>query len=451
MAPERADLVIVLVTFAVVIVIIAMNLLDMAVAALLGIGALIIVGQVRLLDVINAIRSGGGSMALLFGGMVVARMLAPTGLFEVIGVAFLRLTGGSGRRLLLGLFALVAPVCAFLPNATTVILLAPVIVRVCRALEIDFVVPLILTAIISNSAGMLTLVGDPAAFLIGDAVGYTFTRYLQEVSLGGFLAMLSIVFTLPILAPEIWRLRRKLPANLPPARLDRPWFAAAALVILATMVVMFVLGDALPNPIVPPAVAILAAAAALLLIQGSRSEEIAKILVDVDWKTLLFLGCIFVMVEDLGRTGLFSNLSTLLFDWFGRNPLWVGIAMLVGVGIVSSLLANVPVAVAMTAVLKGYFVVAGLVPEDALGVAFKSWPAFATPVFVAVMFGATLGGNATMVGASANIVSVGICAANGKTVTFARFVRYGLPITVLQLLVGGLYFVAISFFAPAPN
>src|SRR5215471_21518340 len=115
-------------------------------------------------DVIAAVKTAGGPLALLFGGMVVARTLAGTGIFDRIGTVYLRATGGSGKRFLLLLILLVAPVCAFLPNATTVILLAPIIVRVCIALEADYVGPMVLTAIISNSAGLLTLVGDPATF-----------------------------------------------------------------------------------------------------------------------------------------------------------------------------------------------------------------------------------------------------------------------------------------------
>ena len=97
---------------------------------------------------------------------MVARVLRPTGLFDYVGSRYLLATKGSGKRFLLSLFLLVAPVCAILPNATAVILLAPIIIRVALALEVDFVGPMILTAIISNSAGLLTLVGDPAILAI---------------------------------------------------------------------------------------------------------------------------------------------------------------------------------------------------------------------------------------------------------------------------------------------
>lgn len=426
-------------TFAAVILVIAANLLDMTVAALLGIGVLTATGNVHAEDVLHAVGSGGGSLALLFGGMAVARMLVPTGIFDLMGALFLRFTRGDGRRLLVGLFILVAPVCAVLPNATTVILLAPVIVRVCQAMAIDFAAPLILMSLISNSAGMLTLVGDPATFLIGTAIGYDFAGYLREVSAGGVLALLAILPLLPRLVPHVWSVRGALPPPAPLPRIHRPAFFAAALVVLTGMVALFMVGEALPNPIVPPEAAIIGAALALLLLQLTQDEPVANVIQDIDWKTLLFLACIFTMVEVLARTGVFGALSEALFAAFGSNTLLVGLAMLGGVGVLSGVLANIPVAVAMTAVLKGWFVVAQLMPEESLGAHFGAWPHFAAPAFVAMMFGATLGGNATMIGASANIVAAGISARFGKPISFIGFMRLGLPITLAQLLVGAGY------------
>ena len=113
--------------------------------------------------------------------------MVSTRLFDRIGAVYLRATRGSGQRFLLLLVALVAPLCALLPNATTVILLAPIIVRVAQALEVDFVGPLMLMAIVSNSAGLLTLVGDPATFLVGSSIGMSFGEYLRRVSLGGLM------------------------------------------------------------------------------------------------------------------------------------------------------------------------------------------------------------------------------------------------------------------------
>jgi Na+/H+ antiporter NhaD/arsenite permease-like protein len=432
-----------LAVFGAVILAIAIDAIDMMLAALVGVCVLAVSGILGKSDVGAALDTASGPLALLFGGMVVARMLAMTGLFDRLGAQILRATRGSGRRYLILLVALVAPVCALLPNATTVILLAPVIVGVARALKVSFVGPLVITAIVSNSAGMLTLVGDPATFLVGSSIGMSFVSYLQKVSLAGLLAVLVIVPLMPKLLPEVWNAQIELApaAPLPPVR--RPVFAGFALVVLAIMVTLFLVGEELPAHLGPPAVSILAATLALLVIYGARIEPVENVLRDVDWKTLVFLAAIFCLVQAFTKTGLLQGLSIRLHGWFGTEFALVALALLTGIGLLSAVLANIPVVAASLIMTKGYLVAAEAVPEAALAAGFTDWPAATVPVFIAMMFGATLGGNATLIGASANIVSVGICAREGERVSFMRFMRYGVPITLVQLAVSALYVLAM--------
>ena len=435
--------IIIFAVFAGVILSIAINVIDMAVAAMLGVSTLIIFGIFTRQDILNAIQAAGGPLSLLFGGMVVARTLEPTGIFEQIGTRFLLATKGSGKRFLLGVVFLVSLLCAFLPNATTVILLAPIIIRIAKELDVDFVGPMVVTAIISNSAGLLTLIGDPATFLVGSSIGMTFGQYLQKVSLGGLLNIMVLVPLLPVVMKDVWHVQRALPPHLKPTPLARPIMAALSLLVLAAMIILFMFGEDLPTRIVPPAVAIIGASLALLVVYGTKIEPIENVLKDIDWKTLIFLLCMFCLVEAFNKTGVLQGLSLKFYAWFGVELLVVAIMVLIVVGFGSSLLANIPLVAAMILMLKGYFVVVQLVPEEALGQAFTAWPASSLPVFVAMMFAGTLGGNATLIGASANIVSVGICAANGKPVTFERFMRYGVPLTACQLAVSAAYVVAL--------
>jgi Na+/H+ antiporter NhaD/arsenite permease-like protein len=422
-----------------VILAIAFDLIDMALAAMLGASILLGLGILTQADVMRSLQTSESMLALLFGGMVVARTLKPTGIFEHVGVRFLRATRGSGKRFLLLLIALVAPICAFLPNATTVILVAPIIIRVAVALEVDIVGPMVLTAIVSNSAGLLTLVGDPATFLVGSSIGMTFTQYLSKASLGGLLSILVIVPLLPKVMPEVWNARRELPADLRLEPLARPGLAAASLAVLAVMIVMFVFGEDLPSNVVPPAVAIIAASLALLVIYVMKVESVDSVLKDVDWKTLLFLLCMFWLVEAVTKTGLIQTLSQQIYAAFGTALVPIAMVMLWGIAGASSVLANTPVVAASILLIKGYLVIAELVPEQALGPTFTAWPGATLPVFVAMMYGATLGGNSTLIGAAANVVSAGICANHGKKVTFMGFLRYGVPITLCQLAMASAY------------
>lgn len=428
--------------FATVILVIALDLLDMMVAALLGVCALLALGLIDTGGITAAMRVAGGPLALLFGGMVVARMLGRTGVFEHIGAMYLHACAGSGRRFLLLLVALVAPVCALLPNATTVVLLAPIVIGVARALKVDFVPPMILTALVSNAAGLLTLVGDPATFLVGSSIGMSFAGYLQRVSPAGLLTVLVVIPMLPWLMPAIWRARAEV-VEQRPAPMQKRGFALLALVVLALMVGLFLLGETLPVPLAAPEVAILGATLALLVVYQLHVEPVEQVLREVDWKTLIFIGASFCLVQAITETGLLQSLATRLNDWFGSAFTVVALALLATIGVMSSVLANTPVVAAALVTTKAYLVVVQAVPEVALADNFAAWPASTLPLFVGMMFGGTLGGNATLIGASANIVSAGVCAAEGRRITFLQFMRIGLPVALAQLAVGALYVVLV--------
>ena len=300
--------------FAGVILAIAFNVIDMTLATLLGVSTLIVAGVFTQDDMLRTQQMAGGAIALLFGGMVVARILATTGIFERVGRLFLRATKGSGKRFLLGLLVLVVPLCAVLPNATVVILLAPIVIQVAQALKVDFVGPLVLTAIISNSAGLLTLVGDPATFLVGSSIGMTFTQYLQRVSAGGLLSVLVLIPLIPRVMGEVWRVQRDVPATLQPEPLKRPVFAVMSLLVLGVMIVLFLVGEQLPMRVVPPAVAIVGASLALLAVYSAKVEPVEHVFKDIDWKTLLFLICMFTMVQAFTKTGILRALSQHLYQ-----------------------------------------------------------------------------------------------------------------------------------------
>ncbi|HMA12097.1 MAG TPA: SLC13 family permease, partial [Steroidobacteraceae bacterium] len=143
---SELQVILTLVIFGGVILVIALDLLDMMLATLVGVSLYLLFGILDRSDMVEVFNTAGSPLALLFGGMVVARVLAGTGMFERLGAIYLQATGGSGRRYLLLLVAILSLVCAFLPNATTVILLAPMIIRVAQALKVDFVGPMVLAA-----------------------------------------------------------------------------------------------------------------------------------------------------------------------------------------------------------------------------------------------------------------------------------------------------------------
>lgn len=425
--------------------IIIIEWLPLTIAAMLGALLLVVFNILTLDRAIGYIANSHTTLALFFGVMVMIRALQPTRVFEYLATQMVILARGKGSRLLLGIVAITTPICAVLPNATTVMLLAPLIPPLAQEIGVDFVPLLILMVFVANSAGLLTLVGDPATFIVGSSINMTFTDYLQTLSLGGVLAVLVVVATLPFLFKQIWRaeLANVDLLTLPQIEHPRTLMLGAAIVLL--VLVFFVIGEMLPTPISPATVALLGAVLCMLLAHHSKIDSVNNILRDVDWNTLLFFMSIFVLIGGLQYTGVVSSASGVLAWLLGKNVALGAIVLLFSVGLLSSVVPNIPLVVAMVPMLKEYIVNAGFVGAEILSPGSTlPLPPEVLPLFYAMMYGATLGGNGTLVGASANIVAAGISEQYGKPISFRRFLYYGLPTMGLQLLVLAAY-VRIAF------
>ncbi|HEY6599484.1 MAG TPA: SLC13 family permease, partial [Pseudomonadales bacterium] len=234
-----------------------------------------------------------------------------------------------------------------------------------------------------------------------------------------------------------------LPSAPAARRLERPVFAIVSLLLLAGMVVLFVFGEDLPTRIVPPATAFIAGSLALLAISAVHVNSVDNVIRELDWRTLIFLACTFCLVQAVTNTGLLQTLSLELYGWFGAELKVVSMWLLAGVALLSSVLANTPVVAASITMVKGYLVAAEVVPEAAFTSGFSDWPLSTLPVFIAMMFAGTLGGNATLIGAAANLAAIGIAERNGAKVTFVTWLRFGIPFTIAQLLVSAVYVSAL--------
>jgi Na+/H+ antiporter NhaD/arsenite permease-like protein len=229
-----------------------------------------------------------------------------------------------------------------------------------------------------------------------------------------------------------WAARGAMAGDDRPPPLQRPVYIGAALAVFALQVFLFVWGEA--QGISPPEAAFICASLGLLAVYGLRVEQPAAVLVDVDWRTLIFIATMFMMVQALIHTGWLHGGSTLMAEVFGTRTALAAIAMIWVVGSLSMALPNVPVVIGLLLIVKGYLVGIEVVPEEATGTGFTDWPPHLVPVFVGMMFGATLGGNATVIGAAGNVVAAGIAAKAGHKLGFLRFLRIGLPLTLAQLL-----------------
>jgi len=428
-----------------VIVLIMTEKMHLTIAAFLGALLLVFANIMTLAEAVTYIARSYSTLALFFGVMVLVRAFEPTKVFDYLATQIVILAKGQGKRLLLGIVAITTPICAVLPNATTVMLLAPLIPPIAEDVGVNFVPLLILMVFVANSAGLLTLVGDPATFIVGDAVNISFIDYLGRLSIGGVIAVGAIVVMLPYLFPKIWRKELASLEQLPHPQINHPRVLTLGIILIAFVLLFFAIGEMLPIPISPAAVALLGAALALLLSHHSKIETVNHILRDVDWSTLIFFMCIFVIIGGLEKTGVVSSISGILAFVLGRNIALGALVLLFLVGILSSVVPNIPLVVAMVPLLKEYVVNVGLATPEILQPGFQGeLPPVVLPLFYAMMFGATLGGNGTLVGASSNIVAAGIAEIHGRRITFKTFLHYGIPVMIVQLIVAAL-FISIRF------
>lgn len=427
-------------TFIAVIFLIMTEWIHLTIAALLGALLLVFTNVMTLQEAIGYIGRSHSTLGLFFGVMVLVRAFEPTKIFEYLATQIVLLAKGEGKRLLLGIVAMTTPICAVLPNATTVMLLAPLIPPMAEEVGVNFVPLLILTVFIANSAGLLTIVGDPATFIVGDAINLSFIDYLERLSLGGAIAVVTVIATLPFLFRKIWHTKLENLEQLPHPQINHPRSLFLGALIVAFVLLFFVIGDSLPVPISPAAVALLGAALAMLLSHHGKIDSVNNILRDVDWSTLIFFMSIFVLIGGLEKTGVINNLSGILGIVLGKNIFLGSLVLLFLIGLLSSVVPNIPLVVAMVPLLKQYVVNVGLAPPEILASNFQGqFPPEVLPLFYAMMFGATLGGNGTLVGASSNIVAAGIAEQHGRRISFKTFLHYGIPVMLLQLFTASVY------------
>ncbi|WPF88885.1 ArsB/NhaD family transporter [Cyanobacterium aponinum AL20118] len=426
--------------FVIVIILIMSEKLHLTIAALLGALILIFTHTITLTEAVEFISKSHATLVLFFGVMVLIRAFEPTKIFEYIATKMVIIAKGRGKVLILGIIGITTPICAVLPNATTVMLLAPLIPPLAEEIGVNFVPLLILMVFVANSAGLITLVGDPATFIVGDAINMTFLEYLQKLTLGGIIAVVSVAIVAPLLFRKIWNTKFTHLEDLPHPQVNHPRMLILGALIMVFVLTFFVIGDSLAVPISPASVALLGATLALLLAHHSKIDTVHNILRDVDWSTLIFFMSIFVLIGSLEKTGVVSHLSGILALVLGKNIFVGSILLVFVVGILSSVVPNIPLVVAMVPLLKEYLVNVNLVDSSILDPNYTGQlPPEVLPLFYAMMFGATLGGNGTLVGASSNIVAAGIAEQHGKIISFQTFLKYGLPIMTVQLFISSIY------------
>ena len=366
------------------------------------------------------------TLGLLFGMMILIALLQPTGFFEYVAIQAGRLSRGRPMHLLILLGSITTVLSMFLDNVTTVILIAPITILICEILGIIPVPFLISEALLSNTGGVGTLVGDPPNVLIGSAVPFTFNDFLVH-------AMPVVIITwLAALALLVWLFRGDLHASPEMARrvkqldpgkaLDHPQTARKILIVLGVAIVLFFVHHIFHMS--PAFIALGAAAAALLWV---RPEDINKIMEHVEWSVLIFFASLFVMIGGLEASGVLEKVAQGVAQVSHISPVILGVIMIWVVAGLSAVVDNIPITIALIPVLQGM---------AASGINVH-------PLWWALVFGAGFGGNGTIIGATANVVVVSLSEKTRTPITAAMWTKRGLPVMLIACIVSSIVYALL--------
>lgn len=402
-------------------------------ALVVGIGAcLVIVTGVLSQD--EAIRGvDWNTIMLLAGMMLIVAIAGRTGLFEYIAIHAVKLARARPAAILALLALITALFSALLDNVTTVLLVAPVTLAITRQLEVDPWPYLFAQILASNVGGTATLVGDPPNIMIGSSVGFTFNDFL--FNLGPVVVIIVLVHG--AIGHFVWgrRLHASDEARARVLAMDErksitnPRLLRHVLMVLAAVIVAFI--TARITRLEVGTIAMFGAAVLLLLDVHDRTAEeqahhVHSSFGEVEWITLFFFIGLFVMVEGVSKTGLLDILGDKLLVATGGDPTVTVLAVLWVSALLSAVLDNIPFVATMIPLVKGL--------ESAFGGA-----AGLEPVWWALALGACLGGNGSLIGASANLAVAGIAERAGVSFRFTKFSVRAFPLMLLSVGIAHVY------------
>ncbi len=413
-----------LVIFAVTMALIMTEKLHRTAAALAGSVLLLITGVLTVSSSVSYVDIN--TIGVLVGMMLFVAVVKNSGIFEYIAIRAAKMAKGRPWAIMVSFIVITAVLSAFLDNVTTVLLIGPMTLAITNMLKVS-PVPFFMTQIMaSNIGGTATLIGDPPNIMIGSAAGLSFTDFVCNT--GVAVVFVLIVTTICFyfiygrklhVHPE--EMAAVMQLDETKAINDRP-LLIKSVVMIVLVILAFIFHDKLG---LESSVIALTAAAIMILIGRQDVEETVR---GVEWSTILFFIGLFIVVGGLQETGLIDSLAHLLIGFAGGHMTLIILLLLWVSAIISSFLDNIPF-------------VATLIPlVQALGQGGMD----IEPLWWAISLGACLGGNGTLIGASANVVLSGISNRHGHPITFASYLKVGFPLMLVSVVISML-FLLIKF------
>jgi Na+/H+ antiporter NhaD/arsenite permease-like protein len=418
--------VVAVVVFLAAYILIATERVPKMVTALAGAGVILAFGVASSEDAFYSHDTGidWDVIFLLLGMMIIVGILRQTGVFEYIAIWAAKRAKGSPFRVMVLLVLITAFASALLDNVTTVLLIAPVTLLVCERLGVSPVPFLIAEVLSSNIGGAATLIGDPPNIIIASRSGLTFNDFLVHMTPIAALAIAVLVAMLPLLFRGSFegdpdRVADVMALSEREAIKDRRLLIICGVVLTAVFIGF--IGHAALH--IEPSVVALLGAGILVLLSRSKPGDFMP---SVEWETLLFFAGLFVMIGALVKTGVIGQIAEAAARATGGDPLTATMLILFVSALLSGIVDNIPYTAAMSpVVLQLTQGIADPAPADAL------WWSLA--------IGADFGGNLTAIGASANVVVLGIAMRSGSPISFWEFTRKGAIVTGVTILLAAPY------------
>jgi Na+/H+ antiporter NhaD/arsenite permease-like protein len=371
---------------------------------------------------------------LLFSMMVIINIMRPSGIFEYIAIKAAKLARGRPFMIMAVFSVVTALISAILDNVTTVLLMAPVTFLICQALELD-VVPFLITEVLaSNIGGAATLIGDPPNIMIASKAQLDFMSFICNLTpvivvvLAAYVVTIKFIFGKKMTVRE--DLRQRVMAMDEREAIKDTVLIRKSLIVLAFTMTGFVLHGMLH---LEPATIALAGAAALLLVSGTKEPH--HIFSEVEWNTLFFFIGLFIIIGGVVKTGLIALMSAEVLEITRGSLFATSMVVMWFSAFASAFIDNIPYVATMNPLIID---MAKQLWPDLHGTSLLHHPDL-LPLWWSLALGACLGGNGTAIGASANVIVVGMAEKMGSPISFGRFMLYGMPLMIESVVISMVY------------
>lgn len=409
-----------IVTFLLVMVAIVSEKVHRAAASLAG-AVILLVTHVLTVD--SAIEHVDvNTIGVLVGMMLFVAVVKNSGLFEYIAIKSAKLTHGKPWAIMAVFTIITAALSAFLDNVTTVLLVGPMTLAITSILKVN-PVPFLLTQILaSNMGGTATLIGDPPNIMIGSEAGLGFADFILNTAPVIVIIMAASLLCFYLMFGRKLKVSDDAMQAVMELDENRAIKDKSLLIKSVVMIGLVVIGFMFHSSLGMESCTIALLAAVIMMIVGKQDVE--DVIMGVEWSTILFFIGLFVVVGGMEETGVIDQLATLLIGMTGGNLVLTMLIILWVSAIVSSFLDNIPFVATLIPMILA------IQAESGMDV---------TPLWWALSLGACLGGNGTLIGASANVVLSGISNKNGYPITFMSYLKVGFPMMILSVAISMVY------------